>query len=226
MAQDVNEKLLNAVGVRTTSTAQTLQPYASEGGEVYMAQRLPPETALAQTGAGLFTTSVISGYTATQAMPTTSAMLSLYNGNATGGKSLIIASVGALVYTGANSNGSFALLARNDVPGANTAITTTNIISASDGRLYTGGAVSKSLVTLGAISASNNTAWVPVGASLVVQSASTGSFYGGMMYAECYGRWIVRPGGMFSLSVVGGIASGAVSFVGSMFAYEAQLSLP
>lgn len=224
MASDVNlYQWVRGILRATMGQDNEGKSHVTTGGEAIVAQGLPPETELARQGIGFYTAPTISGLAASAGYPTTAAMLSLYNGNST--KSLVIAAAGALCYTGANAIGNYSLIIRNDVPGANTAATGGNIIQGMDGRMYSGQAVSKSLVTLAAIGAANNTAWIPAGNTTVVTpSASTGSFYGTNLYTECYGRWIVRPGGMFSIAVVGQPTT--VSFTGYAKFYELTLPLP
>lgn len=210
--------------IRQYITASNNRFLYSSGGELIVTQGLPPEAELARTGAGAYSAPNTIGVAATQAIPTTAAMTTLFNNSST--LSYIVAACGAVVYTGSATQGpsTYSLMVRNDVPGANTMVTAANaIVQGTDGRLYGGQGVVKQNVTLAAISAANNTAWLPVGVSQQLgATASLGSFYGLQVFAETYGRFIVRPGGCFSLAVLGGVAASNLSFTGFLTWYECQ----
>lgn len=189
------------------------------GGEQLAVIGLPLEAEVARQGTGYVT--VGSAVAPVAAIPTTAAHLSLYNNNGAGGKSLIIAAVGTVCTTSMAVQGQATLLARNDVPFANTNPAGTLIITGLDGRLYNGGANAKASVTLAAIGAANNVAWVPVATSPAAVSVTT---IGLNVHNECWGRWIVRPGGVFSLATVAQTAAG--SFQPYIYFYEVQLPLP
>ena len=169
------------------------------------------------------------GVAATQTFPTTGAITSLYNGNGAGsGVCFLVKWAGAIVYTGSATQGpsAYQLIIRNDVPNANAAITTSTIVTQTDGRNYSGSAVVKQNVTLAAISASNNTGWIPAGdQSVWGATASLGSFYGLRVAASLNGEFVVRPLGMFSLAVVGGVASSNLSFIGGFVWQEIKLAV-
>lgn len=187
------------------------------GGEVIVTQGLPPEAELARQGLGW---GVIGTAVApVAAVPTTAAHLSLYNGDPN--KSLIIAAVGGFDAGSMAVAGQISMLARNDVPGQNTAITGSLIITGLSGKQYGGKAVAKASQTLAAIGAGNNVAWLPVGNS---GSAITTTTIGVVAHAECYGRWIVQPGGMFSLATIAQTAAGTVQPY--IYFYETTLYLP
>lgn len=191
----------------------------SDGGELVVAQGLPPEAELARKGL-LLGTVCATGAVGCVALPTTAAALSLYNAN-TGTRCLVISAVGVTAYTGSVSASNFTTICRNDVPGQNTAIAATNIIFGCDGRNYSGGATAKDSVTLAAISASNNVGWIPVGQSVL---AGSPSLYGTATYADVYGKFIVRPGGVFSVNTLYYTAtSGFKPFI---FFYEIDLQTP
>lgn len=182
---------------------QDLACQLADGGELLIVQGLPPEAELARLGLGFVV--VGSGVTPVAAIPTTAAHLSLYNGNTD--KSLIIAAVGGLETTSTAAAGQFAMLVRNDVPTANANPAGTLIISGTNGANYGGAANAKASVTLAAIAAPNNVVWIPAGAS-VVRTAATG--VATCAHHECYGRWIVRPQGLFSLATLAQTAAGTV----------------
>lgn len=214
---------------RTFISADNQQLIYGDGGELIVNAGLPPETELARTGAGAYAFATTTGVAATQTIPTTAACTTLFNNNGNGsGICYVVAACGATVYTGSATQGpsAYSLLVRNDVPGQNSMVTAAStIVSATDGRLYGGVGVAKQNVTLSAISAANNTAWIPAGSSQIWgATASLGSFYGLSLWAETYGRWIVRPQGVFSLSVLGGVAASNLSFVGGFIWYEVKFS--
>jgi hypothetical protein len=187
------------------------------GGELLVVQGLPPEAELARQGVGWAT--IGTAVAPVAAIPTTAAHFSLYNGDPT--KSLIIAAVGGFSTTSMAVAGQISMLVRNDVPGFNAAISSSLIITGLSGKLYGGKAVAKASQTLGAIGASNNVAWMPVGMSA---SAITTTTIGVVAHAECYGRWIVQPGGYFSVATIAQTAAGTVQPY--IYFYEANLLLP
>ena len=191
--------------------------FVSSGGELITCQGLPPETELSRQGAGFYT--IGTAVTAVAAIPTTAAHLSLYNGNTQ--KSLIIAAVGTFAATTAVAATNITLLARTDVPYFNVNPAGALIIAGLDGRMYSGSANAKASVTLGAIGAGNNTAWMPVGPSLTTTSTTTVAIG---TYADVQGRWVVRPGGLFSLATVAATAVG--TYQPYIYFYEAYLPLP
>lgn len=188
------------------------------GGELLVAQALPSETELARQGAGWVT--IGAAVAPVVAIPTTGAHLSLYNGYTD--KSLVIAAVGSWGTTSMAAAGQASLLCRNDVPGQNAAPAVPGlIISGLSGKNYTGKAISKASVALAAIGAGNNVAWVPVGPSV---SAVTTTTVGMNLHTETYGRWIVPPGGIFSLATAAQTAVG--TFQPYIKFYEMLLILP
>lgn len=201
-------------------TDQNLQ--ITSGGELITAPGLPAETELARQGVGWLVTG--SAVTCVAAIPTTAAHLSLYNGNTA--KSLIIAAAGGLMTTTIAAAGGYTMLARSDVPGANANPAGTLIISGLSGKQYPAstnsfGANAKASVTLAAIGAGNNVAWIPIGSSTQTSATTT---VGLNSHSECYGRWIVQPGGLFSLASIAQTAAGAVAPY--IYFYEANLPLP
>lgn len=190
--------------------------HVTPGGEVVIAQGLPPEAELTRQGAGW---AVIGSAVANVvAIPTTGAHLSLYNASQT--RSLIISAVGTVVTATNAAVGQITLLARNDVPAFNANPGGALIITGTTGKAYTGLTNAKASVTLGAIGAGNNVAWVPVASSAIIQATGIG----GCVHAEVYGRWIVQPLGLFSLATLAYAASG--SSQPYVYFYEALLPLP
>lgn len=177
--------------------------HATSGGELLVAQGLPSEAEISRQGAGWMT--IGAAVAPVAVIPTTAAHFSLYNKSTT--KSMIIAAVGSFNATSMGVAGQCSLLVRNDVPGVNadpagvliiTGTAGANQWSAADGN-------AKASVTLAAIGAGNNVAWVPAGPSI---SAVTTTTVGLNAHYECYGRYIVRPGGLFSLATLAQTAVG------------------
>ena len=195
--------------------------FMTTGGELIIAQGLPSETELARQGNGWAV--IGSAVTAVAAIPTTAAHLSLYNGNPV--KSLVIAAVGSFGTTTVAAAANFSVFARNDVPGANANPAGALIITGLSGKQYPVGANSfganaKASVALAAIGAGNNVAWMPVGPSVTTPNTTT---VGIAVHAECYGRWIVQPGGIFSLATVAQTAAGTMQPY--LYFYEVNLPL-
>lgn len=191
--------------------------HITPGGEQIIVQGLPPEAELARQGCGWYT--IGTAVAPVAAVPTTAAHLSLYNGDTV--KSLVIAAVGGFTAASMAVAGQITMMVRNDVPGVNAAITTSLIVAGLSGKQYSGKVVSKASQTLAAIGAGNNVAWMPPGPSA---SAVTTTTIGVCAHAECFGRWIVPPGGFFSLATLAQTAAGTVQPYA--YFYEVALNLP
>ena len=224
-------------GTNTGSTAPAGRAVASgtntlalaDGNEVRVVNAMAQDGQIAALGGTCYAFATTTGVVATQTLPTTAACTSLFNGNGAGtGVAFLVKWAGAVVYTGSATltTAQFSLLVRNDVPGQNTAITTSVIVTQADGRNYSGLGVVKQGVTLAAISASNNTGWLPIGTpSISLASASLGSWYGTQVSATLNGQFVVRPQGMFSIAVLGGVASSNLSFIGGFVWEEVKLAI-
>lgn len=227
----IQSTVTGATGLASrTLLAGTGQAVAlGDGGEIRTVNAFASDAQAAALGSACYAFATIGGVAATQAVPTTGACTSLFNGNGAGtGIAFLVKWAGAIVYTGSATltNAAFQLVIRNDVPAQNTAITTSTIVTQADGRNYSGLGVVKQNVTLAAISASNNTGWIPAGTSVInAGTASLGSWYGVAVAASLNGQFIVRPQGMFSLAVIGGVASSNLSFVGGFVWEEVKLAI-
>lgn len=78
----------NLFGVRV-STGNTVSIKATVGGDLYVAQSLPPYAVLSASGAGAIC-QMTAAAAGTTTIPTTTAIATLWNGEAGGGKSLVI----------------------------------------------------------------------------------------------------------------------------------------
>jgi hypothetical protein len=174
----------------------------TSGGELLVALGLPQESEIARLGQLWIV--VGTAVAPVAAIPTTAAHLSLYNGDPS--KSLLIHAVGSVLTTSMAVAGQIAVLARNDVPGFNVNPAGALIIAGTSGKQYSGRANAKASVTLGAIGAGNNVAWVPTGASALATAATT---IGVNAHSECFGRWVVQPTGLFSLATLAQTAAGS-----------------
>ncbi len=181
-----------------TASAQRF-PY-NDCGELITANAIPTDAELARTGRLFYT--IGSAVANLVAIPTTGAQLTLFN-NGTNG--LIIHAVGTVGTATSAAVGQITLLARTDVPSQNVNPAGTLIIMGTSGNMYAGSANAKASVTLAAIGAANNTAWVPVAQSATNQATSIGT----TCHAEVAGRWIVKPQGCFSLATLAYAASGS-----------------
>ncbi len=169
-------------------------------GAVRTISSLPTEAELNMMGYGCY---VIGTAVANLvAIPTTGAQLTLFNN---GTNTLIISAVGTIGTSTSAAVGQIEVLARNDVVSQNVNPAGTLIIGGTSGKLYGGSANAKASVTLAAIGAANNVAWMPTGAS----APNTATSIGTTAHAECFGRWIVKPQGCFSLATIAYAASGS-----------------
>jgi hypothetical protein len=190
---------LRAAG-RALTTADQQQFQYNDAGELIVAPGSLQDMELARGGKIWYT--IGTAVANVVAIPTTGAHLSLYNA---GSNALVIHAVGAIGTTTSAAVGQISVLARNDVPAFNANPSGTLIIAGTTGNVYSGGANAKASVTLGAIGAGNNVAWMPTGASSTNQATSIGT----VAHAEVYGRWIVKPTGLFSLATIAYAASGS-----------------
>jgi hypothetical protein len=171
----------------------------TNGGEVYMAPALPPLTELARQG--LYTARIASGsaFTNVAALPTTRAELALYNADPA--KSYVITGVWYLAVSSMAAAGSIAIIAQV-VPGV-AALTddTAQLITAGDGRPY--GGFAKRAVAVTTMVANK---WDLLQTS--INGGSATAQIGLASFADCYGKYIVRPGSTFGVNVVAGTAAG------------------
>lgn len=188
----------------------------SDGGELVVVQGLPPEAELARLGFGFHVVGTTVAPVA--AVPTTAAHLSIYNGE-TGpnAASLIIAAVGSICTTTMAVAGQASVLARNSLVGKNADPKGALVIFGNSGLQFGGAVNAKASVTL---DASDTSVWVPAGKSEETPATTT---IGLNPHCEVYGRFIVRPGGMFSLATLAQTAVG--SFQPYLFGYRLPLTL-
>lgn len=202
MASDV--RIMGLVGRTSRTSVNAANDQAniiqSDGQELVAAMGLPSEAELTRLGMGwgIIGTAV----TAVAAIPTTAAHLTLYN---PGPNVLLISQIAATCTTTVAAASCFTLFARNDVPYQNANPAGALIISGTSGKPYSGAANAKASVTLAAIGAANNVAWWAQCGSSTPNTTTVGL----SAILECYGRFIVRPGGAFSLATVAQTAAGA-----------------
>ena len=177
---------------------------------------MPPDTELARQGQ--YWCVIGTAVAPVAAIPTTGAHLSVYNGDSV--KSLILVAVGSVCTTSMAVAGQAMIMVRNDVPGINVNPAGTLIITGTSGKQYSGRANAKASVTLAAIGAGNNVAWIPAGNSSTTSAATT---IGLTVAADKFGRWIVQPQGIFSIVTIAQTAAG--SFQPYMIFAEANLPL-
>ena len=155
-------------------------------------------------------------FTHVAALPTTRAELVLYNAEPTGGNCYVIDSVWHLGITSMAAAGSVAIVAQI-VPSASAPTQDTNqLITNNRGSTYAGRA--KRAVA--------QTSAVENKRELLASSNSGGSAtaqIGLATYAECWGKFVIRPGDMFAVNVVAGTAAGT-AIMGISWA-EYQLNL-
>lgn len=177
------------------------QAALSDGGELVVVQGLPTEAELVKLGLGF---SVLGTAIApVAAIPTTAAHLSLYNGD-NSPFAYVIAAIGGVCDTSMAVAGQIAMLARNSLIGSNANPLGAIPIFGQSGKIFSGGGNAKASV---ALAATDTSIWVPTGADAATVATTT---IGLVAHAECYGRWIVPPGGLFSLATLAQTAAGTV----------------
>lgn len=179
----------------------TRQQYAdsrlSQRGGLYVQDDLPPLTTLVQEGV-CWQVGAATAVAAVTTMPTTTAQISLYNGEAEGGKSYVLLSVyGIQVANGAALNSwGLAHCINVDKPGTlptqDIAKTSVKGLKARQGG-YNGNAIIDLAATV------TDDLWAPVGnyAGTTVVSLS-----GTQLDVPLNGLVILPPGGMYSLAAI------------------------
>jgi hypothetical protein len=161
-----------------------------------------PKTEFARIGA-LNTVRIASGnaFTHVAAYPTTRAELVLYNNEPTGGACYIIDSVWHLSITSMAAVGSVAIIAQIVASPAAPTDNTSQLITSNRGTTYAGRAL-RAIAQTTAIA----NKW-----ELLASSNNGGSAtaqIGLASFAECWGKFVIRPGDMFAVNVVAGTAAG------------------
>jgi hypothetical protein len=184
-------------------------------GDVSVVQSLPPAAELVRLGQSYF--SLGTAVAPVAALPTTTAHLSLWNGEAQGGKCYVIDAIGTMLNAsaGAAINLGLAVQLNTTNPIANPAGAVA-IKSLSGKANYGGKGNSKASVTV-----TNDSAWHEVGTQLIC--ANTANITLSVEF-NVYGRYIVPPQGMFSLASLCNAAGTATAFP-IVFWHEVQLAL-
>jgi len=159
-------------------------------GDMIVEQALPERTELVRMGKSYIL--IGTAVAPVAALPTTAAHLSLWNGEQDDGLSYVIDTVGAWTAVSAGAAINIGMCAQQNL-GKISNPAGTLVPKSLNGRAnYTGKGNGKASVTV-----TNDSAWHPVGVPLV--SANTATL---MMCVEypVYGRYIVPPGGMFSVA--------------------------
>lgn len=142
-----------------------------------------------------------NAFTHVAALPTTRAELVLYNSEPAGGNCFIIDSVWHLGITSMAAAGSVALIGQIVVAPSAPTNNTSQLITNNRGETYAG----RALRAIAQTSAVANK-WE------VLQSSNSGGSataqIGLASYAECWGKFVIKPGNMFAVNVVAGTAAG------------------
>lgn len=161
-----------------------------------------PKTEFARIGA-LNCVRIASGnaFTHVAAFPTTRAELVLYNGEAAGGNCYVVDSVWHLGITTMAAAGSVAVIAQIVSAPAAPSDDTAQLITSNRGTTYAG----KAKRAVAQTSAVANK-WE------LLQSSNSGGAataqIGLASFAECWGKFVIKPGDMFAVNVVAGTAAG------------------
>jgi hypothetical protein len=208
------------------SAAQDLQPVLGDGAEVLVVQALPPLAELVKLGnswQALYQT----GVAATTAVPTTTSLLSLTNGETgANAKSYLIETFGTyegvVDATQTDVTMIMAMLNKSGSanPSAGTVVTTANgaIQSLSGKGSYGGNATIRSAATV------VNDGWFPHQTIGSMAAAAAGANFK-VNEVFCNGLYIVRPGGAFSLYAVKAAAAAALQQFAFVRWHEVQLNL-
>ena len=187
-------------------------------GDVYVAQGFPPYTEMTRRGFG-FQVIAVAAVAGLVVRPSTTAGITLYNGESTGGKSYIIDRIFTHCLVSGAEQGRFMMWAcihpaGMTKPASEIAASATNLTGMS-GRTYSGNAV----VNL-ALACTDN-GWFPVSSSTDYEL--TGVLPGAGLCVPIEGRLIVPPTGAISLQVVASMADS--TYCQGLSWYEEQLDL-
>lgn len=163
---------------------------------------LLPKTEFARMG-GLNCVRIASAnaFTNVAALPTTRAELVLYNAEPTGGACYVIDSVWYLGISSMAAAGSVAIIAQIVVAPSAPTDNTAQLITSNRGTTYAGRAV-RAIAQTSAVA----NKW-----ELLQTSQNGGSAtaqIGLASFAECWGKFVIRPGDMFAVNAVAGTAAG------------------
>lgn len=179
-----------------------------------VAQSLPELTEIVRMG-NTFTVITSSAATPVTAIPTTTALLSLWNGEPDGGKCYIIDSVFAIKVANDASASGMAILAMINQGAIRTAIANTLTPKGTMGQVYNG----KGRVAVGTTVV--NDGWYPVGVAPNSVPTATVSI-GQAVDIPLRGLYIVPPSGQFNLSVLAAVATASSVQLGVRW-HEAQI---
>jgi len=185
-------------------------------GELLVAQCLPPKAELVRLGNSYsMAIPTASAFTPVAAMPTTLSNLSLRNGEAAGGKTYVIDTIGVTAITSIAAASSFTLLAQQQSGAAALTNNTAVLIQSLSGKPNYGGKGTRALATTTAVADS----WTIVGS----QAASPSASIGAGAFAEVYGLFLIPPGSTFYVNCVFSTAAGTA--IQTITWHEVQLDL-
>lgn len=175
------------------------QLHINNRGDQIVAQGLPELTEVTRLGQS-FTVITATAAAPVIAIPTTAALLSLWNGEPDNGKSYIIDSVFAVKVANDASASAMAMLAMLNVGKIATAIANTLTPRGTIGQVYNGtGRVAVGTTVV-------NDGWFPLGQNATSAPTATVSI-GQAIDIPLRGLYIVRPGYQFNLSVLAAVAT-------------------
>ncbi len=190
------QSLINAIH-RVLGTEKTLE--ASESGSLFTAQGAAPFEELARSGM-TFTARSITAAAGVVALPTTAAIISLFNTAASGGKSAIIDAIFAVqiaAHTTIGQSGLIFVLGQTAVASNAGAL----VIRKMNGLGPTSDSVCLAGDSSIALDAVTGVAigWIPIGPTV---NAGVISLPGEVIYAPVDGRLIVPPGHLLGVNVM------------------------
>ena len=170
-------------------------PMINNRRELLVAQGLPERTELVRQGASwVFVHSTATA--AVTALPTTTAVLTIFNNEASTGKVYIVDAVGAVVTVASAAAGGMTIAGLLN-KGATTipnSVATSAVVSTLSGRTYGGNAKFKTAHTV------TDDGWWPIGGE---GSGAANTTLGSSVMFPVNGAIIIPPAGMFSLVMVG-----------------------
>lgn len=211
-----------AAELYNNSASQESQLVSNPRGDLLVSQSLPPYAELVRLGnTWTMRTATASAFNAVAALPTTLAATTLYNGEASGGKSYVIHSAFCTTIVTAAAATQYSLIAQvtPSALGISTAPThsaTTTLLTSRSGKTgYTGLARRAINVTT-----AFTDGWEVIGTTQGGAAANVGLG----VYADLGGSFVILPGGSFLLNVVAGTVNTAGMIVGCCWS-EVQLTL-
>ena len=202
--------------VRSPGEGSLINMETNARGELVVAEGFPVGTEHVRLGEAFYAIQGTGVVALDDAVPTTTAGTTIWNGNGVGGKSLIVIGAGAICTTSAAAATSWKLFIEPSIVSSAAVLTTADTGSCRSylsGQTYAGGALLSKTVTV------TDNGWMPVGAATGAEiiTGTIGQVVGGMLPIP----FIVKPGYYLATATVA--VNATMAGKGFFIFYEVQL---